>query len=160
MTSVATVYQETYQPGGGRGHWPVESHVVAVTGPGDLRKVAVSTTEIRLKPGESAAIDIEIDRADGFDKNVTLEATYSHLNTIYGSSLSEGVTVDSKVSNTLLTSGATKGKIVLKAESNALPVEKQQIVVMANVSLNFVMKATYASQPLLLSIEPGKLQSQ
>ena len=160
LTSVATVYQETYQPGGGRGHWPVESHIVAVTGPSDLRKVAVSTTEIRLKPGESAVIDIEIDRADGFDKNVILEATNSHLNTIFGSSLPEGVTVDAKASNTLLTSGATKGKIVLKAESNALPVEKQQIVVMANVSLNFVMKATYASQPILLSIESGKLHSQ
>ncbi|HUP76943.1 MAG TPA: hypothetical protein VM260_00180, partial [Pirellula sp.] len=160
LTSVATVYQETYQPGGGRGHWPVESHVVAVTGPSDLRKVAVSTTEIRLKPGESKSIDIDIDRAEGFDKNVTLEATYSHLNTIFGSSLPEGVTVDAKASNTLLTSGATKGKIVLKAESNALPVEKQQIVVMANVSLNFVMKATYASKPILISIESGKLQSQ
>ena len=159
LTSVATVYQETYQPGGGRGHWPVESHVVAVTGPSDLRKVEVSTTEIRLKPGESATIDIDIDRAEGFDKNVTLEATYSHLNTIFGSSLPEGVTVDAKASNTLLTSGATKGKIVLKAESNALPVEKQQIVVMANISLNFVMKATYASKPILLSIESGTLKS-
>ena len=158
-SAVATVYQETYQPGGGRGHWPVESHVVSVTAPSDLRNVVVSATEITLKPGGSATLDIEIERAEGFDKNVTLEVTYTHLNTIFGNSLPEGVSVDSKASNTLLTNGATKGKIVLKAETNALPVEKQQIVVMANVSLNFVMKATYASRPILISIESGSLQS-
>ena len=157
-TAIATVYQETYQPGGGRGHWPVESHVVSVTAPSDLRKVVVSTTEITLKPGESSTIDIEIDRAEGFDKNVTLEVTYTHLNTIFGSSLPEGVSVDTKASNTLLTNGATKGTIVLKVEPKALPVEKQQIVVMANVSLNFVMKATYASKPILISIESGSSQ--
>ena len=157
-TAIATVYQETYQPGGGRGHWPVESHVVSVTSPSDLRSVMVSTTEISLKPGESSTIDIEIDRAEGFDKNVTLEVTYTHLNTIFGSSLPEGVLVDTKASNTLLTNGATQGKIVLKAEPNALPVQKQQIVVMANVSLNFVMKATYASKPILISVESGNLQ--
>ena len=158
FTAVATVYQETYQPGGGRGHWPVESHVVSVTAPSDLRNVAVSTTEIKLKPGESSTIDIEIDRAAGFDKNVTLEVAYTHLNSIFGSSLPEGVSVDTKASNTLLTNGETKGKIVLKAERNALPVQEQQIVVMANVSLNFVMKATYASMPILISIEPGSSQ--
>ena len=157
-TTIATVYQETYQPGGGRGHWPVESHVVSVTAPSDLRKVVVSTTEITLKPGQSSTIDIEIDRAEGFDKNVTLEVTYTHLNTIFGSSLPEGVSVDTKASNTLLTNGATKGTIVLKVEPKALPVEKQQIVVMANVSLNFVMKATYASKPILISIESGSSQ--
>lgn len=157
-TAIATVYQETYQPGGGRGHWPVETHVVSVTAPSDLRKVVVSTTEITLKPGESSTIDIEIDRAEGFDKNVTLEVTYTHLNTIFGSSLPEGVSVDTKASNTLLTNGATKGTIVLKVEPKALPIEKQQIVVMANVSLNFVMKATYASKPILISIESGSLQ--
>ena len=100
----------------------------------------------------------EIDRAEGFDKNVTLEVTYTHLNTIFGSSLPEGVSVDTKASNTLLTNGATQGAIVLKVEPNALPVEKQQIVVMANVSLNFVMKATYASKPILISIESGSSQ--
>jgi len=156
-TSIATVYQETYQPGGGRGHWPVESHVVAVTAPSDLRSVRVNETSIVLKPGESRTIEIEIDRADGFDKNVTLEATYSHLSTIFGSSLPEGVSVDVTASNTLLTGGATKGKIVLKAASNAPAVQDQQIVMMANVSLNFVMKATYASKPILISIAPSLL---
>jgi hypothetical protein len=152
LTGRALVYQEIYQPGGGRGHWPVESHVVAVTAPSDIRKVIVSSREVTLKPGESQALDVEIQRAEGFDKNVTLEVTYTHLNTIYGSSMPEGVTVDASASSTLLTGGATRGKIVLKAAANAPLVDKQQIVVMANVSLNFVMKATYASQPVFITI--------
>lgn len=152
--AIASVYQEIYQPGGGRGHWPVESHVVAVTAPSDIRKVTVSTDHVQLKPGESATIDVDLERAEGFDKNVTLEATYSHLNTVYGSSLPEGVTVDASASNTLLTGGATKGKVVLKAAANAPAVERQQIVIMANVSLNFVMKATYGSRPVMISVVP------
>lgn len=154
LTATAAVYQEIYQPGGGRGHWPVESHVLAVTAPGDIRGLTVSAREIKLSPGGSATIDVQLERAEGFDKNVTLEATYSHLNTIYGSSLPEGVTIDAPQSNTLLTGGATAGKLVLKAAPTAPPVERQQIVVMANVSLNFVMKATYGSQPIFVSVGP------
>lgn len=153
LSSDACVYQEIYQPGGGRGHWPVASHVISVNAPGDIRKVSVSTIDIQLKAGESQKIEIEIERADGFDKNVTLEATYSHLNTVFGSSLPDGVTINSTASNTLLTGGATRGWIVLNANANAQPVDKQQFAVMANVSLNFVMKATYASQPITLTIK-------
>lgn len=155
--SIATVYQEIYQPGGGRGHWPVSSHVVCVNSPGDLRQVNVSTDRVTLKPGASATIDVDLVRAEGFDKNVTLEMTYSHLSTIYGSSLPEGVTIDSTASNTLLTGGATKGKLVVKAAASALPIENQQVVVMANVSLNFVMKATYASRPITITVAGGEL---
>ncbi len=77
---------------------------------------------------------------------------FKHLSSVYGNSLPEGVTLDAPNSLTLLTSGAAKGSITLKAAANAPPVEKQQIVVMANVSLNFVMKATYASRPVLVSV--------
>ncbi|MGN6544502.1 MAG: PPC domain-containing protein [Aureliella sp.] len=153
LVATASIYQEIYQPGGGRGHWPVDSHTVAVTAPSDIRNVKLSTHEIKLKAGQSATIDVELERAEGFDKNVTLETTYSHLNTIYGNSLPEGVTLDAKASNTLLTGGATKGKIVLKAAANAPAVERQQSVLMANVSLNFVMKATYGSQPIFITVE-------
>ncbi len=153
ITQPAIVYQEIYQPGGGRGHWPVESHVVAVMAPADIEQVKVSTTQIKLQPGKSVAIDVDLTRAPGFGNNVTLEANYSHLNTIFGNSLPEGVTVDSTASNTLLTSGATKGRIVLKAAESAPEVKDQLFAVMANVSINFVMKATYASPPILISVE-------
>ena len=153
LKGVASVYQEIYQPGGGRGHWPVENHVVCVNAPGDLRQVKVSVNSVTLAPGQTATIDVELLRAEGFDKNVTLEMTYSHLNTVFGSSLPEGVTIDATASNTLLTSGATKGKLVLKADAKAPPINNQQVVVMANVSLNFVMKATYASRPISVTIK-------
>lgn len=149
----ATVYQEIYQPGGGRGHWPVDNHALSVCAPGDIRRVSLSSHEIVLKPGSTQRIEVELDRSPGFDKNVTLEATYMHLNSIYGNSLPEGVSVDAAASNTLLTGGATKGHLILKADDNAPEVEKQQIAVMANVSLNFVMKATYASQPVLVTVK-------
>ncbi len=153
ISSSALVYQETYQPGGGRGHWPVDNHALSVGVTSDISKVELSGHEIVLKPGQSTRLEINIERAAGFDKNVLLEVSYMHLNTIYGNSLPEGVTVDTPASNTLLTAGATKGHIVLKCADNAPQVSKQQIVVMANVSINFVMKTTYASRPVFVSVE-------
>ncbi len=150
----ARVYQETYQPGGGRGHWPVDEHVVSVGAPGDIRRVTLNSYELQLKPGESTTIEVEIERTPGFDKNVVLEVTYSHLNTIFGDSLPQGVTVDNAASTTLLTAGATRGKITLKAAPDAQLAQRQQFAVMANISLNFVMKATYASQPVTLTVAP------
>lgn len=150
--AIATAYQETYQPGGGRGHWPVQMQTVSVAAPSDIRAVKLSTYEITLKPGESAKIDVTIQRAEGFDKNVTLDVIYKHLNGVYGDSLPKGVTVDAKNSKTLLTGKTAAGYITLTAAKDAPPVEKQQIAVMANVSLNFVMKATYSSEPVFVTV--------
>ena len=149
----ATVYQETYQPGGGRGHWPVDNHTVSVGNPGDVIQVETDIKDITLKPGESKEIQVRLTRAKGFSKNVLLEVVYKHLNSTYGNPLPAGVSVDASTSKTLLTNGATVGKIVLKADSKAKPVERQTIVIMANVSLNFVMKTTYASAPLTISVK-------
>ncbi|MCA9137293.1 MAG: PPC domain-containing protein [Planctomycetales bacterium] len=149
----ATVYQEIYQPGGGRGHWPVDAHVVSVGTPGDVRKVRLSTYDLTLKPGESRTIDVEIERAEGFDKNVTLEVIYKHLSSVYGDPFPEGITVDASASKLLLTGGATTGKITLKASDKVSVTDKQVFTVMANVSLNFVIKATYASDPVTLTIQ-------
>jgi hypothetical protein len=151
-TADAVVYQETYLPGGGRGHWPVESHVVAVSKPADIRRVTVGETAVRLAPGGSTTLDIEIERAEGFTANVLLEVTYAHLGGVFGNSLPEGVSVDASKSETLLTGGKTKGRIVLQAAANAPEAPEQQFVVMANVSLNFVMKRTYGSQPLSITL--------
>lgn len=151
----ATIYQEIYLPGGGRGHWPVEMHTVSVGGPGDIRAVTVSPSEVTLPPGGTATLDVTIQRAEGFDKNVLLEVQYMHLGSIFGDSLPKGVTVDGANSTTLLTKGGTKGKITLKAAADAKPAERQQFAVMANVSLNFVMKATYASAPLVVTVTPA-----
>jgi hypothetical protein len=153
LSAISQPYQETYQPGGGRGHFPVSSHTVSIGEPNDIRSIELSAYDISLKPGESKQIDVTIQRAEGFDKNVTLDVIYKHLSSVYGDSLPVGVTLDGVNSKTLLSKGATAGHIVLKVADDAPPATKQQIAVMANVSLNFVMKATYASKPLFISVE-------
>jgi hypothetical protein len=86
-------FQETYMPGGGRAHWPVPMHTVAVGKPGDIRAVKLSSYEIALKPGESVKIDVEIERG-GYDKNVTLDLLFQHLSSVFANTLPEGVTID------------------------------------------------------------------
>lgn len=144
--------QEVYFPGGGRGHWHVNTHAVAVTGYGDVRTVQLSDYDITLKAGESKKIAITIDRSPGFDKNVTLDMLFQHLGTIYGNSLPKGVTLDDKDVKSLLSGTDSMGHLTLKCAADAPPSDAQQCVVMANVSLNFVMKATYASKPVRISV--------
>jgi len=152
LAATAIPYQETYQPGGGRGHWPVEMHTVSVGEANDLRSVKLSTSEVTIKPGESKRIEITIERAPGFTKNVQLDMLFRHLSGIFGNTLPSGVTIDSKNSKTLLTVKESKGHITLKAAANAKPIEKRQVSVMANISLNFVMKATYSAAPLYITV--------
>ncbi|MDP7015661.1 MAG: hypothetical protein QGG36_07665 [Pirellulaceae bacterium] len=157
MRERAAPYQETYMPGGGRGHYPVEFHTVSIGEPADLQAVELSAHEVTLRPGESATVDVKLQRAESFkNNNVTLDVQYRHLSGVYGDPLPKGVTLDGGSSKTLLTGDASDGKITLKAAADAEPVDKQMICVMANVSLNFVMKATYSSKPLLITIAPKK----
>ncbi len=153
LTATAVPYQETYQPGGGRGHWPVILHTVGVGEPGDIREVQLSEYDIHLKPGESKKIEVTIQRAEGFKNNVQLDLLYRHLNSVYADPLPPGITIDAKSSKTVLTNGATTGHITLKADAKAKKTEKQVTAVMANISINFVMKATYSSRPLTISVD-------
>ena len=156
LNAVATPYQEYYSPGGGRGHYPVETHTVCIGQPADLLAIKLSDTDIRLKPGESKKIAITLNRAQDVNHNVTLDFIYRHLEQVYANSLPEGVTMESNQSQTLLTGTATEGFITLKADKTAPPVEKQVTVVMANFAINFVMKATYSSPPVFVSVEKGE----
>ncbi len=152
LAVVAQSMQETYMPGGGRNHWPVEMHTVAVGAPSDLRSIKLDLTELSLKPGESAKIGVTIERAEGFDKNVTLDMLFQHLSSKYAITLPKGVTIDGKKSKTLLTGKETAGHLMITAAKDAPAVARQQCSVMANVSLNFVMKATYSSGPVFISV--------
>ncbi len=152
LSAVAKPRQETYLPGGGRGHWLVESHAVCVTAPNDIRGVKLSTYDVSLKPGESKKIDVTIARAEGFTQNVTLDPIFQHLGSVYGNTLPTGVTVDATNSKTLLTGSETQGYVTLVAAKDAKPTDKQLVSMMANISLNFVMKATYSSAPLSVSV--------
>lgn len=154
LAAVAQPLQEIYMPGGGRHHYPVDMHTVSVGDVMDLKSVKISTNALNLKPGGSQKIDVTIERREGFKGNVTLDVLYQHLGSIYGDSLPPGVKIDDKQSQTLLTGEQSQGHITLVAAADAKPVENQQIAIMANVSINFVMKYTYASEPLKVTISP------
>ena len=152
LSATARPLQEIYMPGGGRSHFPVETHTVSVGDPLDLRGVQLSATAISLKPGESKRVDVTLVRAPGFKQNVTLDVVYQHLEQSYADSLPLGVTIDAKASQTLVTGDQSKGFITFRAATDAKPVENQQVAVMAHVSVNFVMKCTYCGEPLLITV--------
>ena len=66
LHAVARPLQETYVPGGGRGHLPVEAHAVAVGVPSDILAVKLSRQELSLAPGGSACVDVVVDLLTGF----------------------------------------------------------------------------------------------
>jgi hypothetical protein len=151
ITRTATPNQEIYLPGGGRGRFDVGLHTVAVTDPSDILKVEVDKTEIRLKPGEEVRLEVTIQRRPDYDKGVSLDVLLRHLGTVYGNPLPPGVTLDEAKSKTLL--GTTsKGHIVLKAAPDAAPIADVPVSVLAHVSVNFVVKVSYSSAPIRLSV--------
>jgi hypothetical protein len=156
LSAVATPYQEYYSPGGGRGHYPVESHIVSVGEPSDILSIKLSDTNIHLKPGESKTIAVTLERNKDANQNVTLDMLYKHLDSVFANSLPEGVTIDANQSKTLLTGTTSEGAITLKAEKTAPPCEQQVGVVMANFAINFVMKSTYASPPVFVTVEKAE----
>jgi hypothetical protein len=151
-TAVARPLQEIYMPGGGRSHFPVEMHTVSVGDALDLRSVKITPTAITLRPGESRKIEVTIERAPGFKGNVTLDAIYRHLGGVFGNSLPPGVTINERAGKSLLNGSQTQGFLTLKAAENAPPIANHQAVIMAHVSINFVMKFTYCGEPLLITI--------
>ncbi len=153
LEATARPLQEIYMPGGGRYHYPADMHTLSIGDPLDLKSVQINSSSVSLKPGESKKVDITIERSPGFKGNVTLDTVYQHLGSIYGGSMPPGVSIDDKASQTLLTGEQTKGHITLKAAADAKPVEKQQVPIMAHVSINFVMKWTYCAEPLFITVE-------
>lgn len=151
LTRLNQPEQEIYSPGGGRTKFNVATHVVAVTNPSDILKVDVSATKISLKPGEEVKIDVAVQRRADYDKGVTLDVALQHLGSVFGNPLPPGVTVVTGKSKTLLGT-ASKGHIVLKAAPNAEPIEDAPISVVANVSINFVVKVAYSSPPIWVSV--------
>ncbi|MGZ0169375.1 MAG: hypothetical protein ACKVHE_07460 [Planctomycetales bacterium] len=154
LEAVASVYQETYQPGGGRGHWPVEAHTVSIGAPQDVRAVKLSNHDITLKPGESKKIEVTIERAEGFEKNVSLDMRFYHLQE-FCNTFPPGVTFDESKSSKLITGKNSTGHVVITAAADAAPVDRQLIPVTANVSLNFVMKTSFSADPLWISVAPA-----
>src|SRR5260370_36174586 len=73
LTRTVMPNQEIYFPGGGRGVFDVRLQSVAVTQPSDIPKVIVQPSEITLKPGGEARIDVTIQRRPDYDKSVSID---------------------------------------------------------------------------------------
>lgn len=153
LTAEATPFQETYNPGGGRNFFEVSTHTVNVGQPADLLAIEVSETDLHLKPGESKTLSVTLKRAENMKHNVLIDMQFTHLERVFASSLPEGVTMNRSAGKTLLTGTDSVGEIVLTVDPMAPAVEKQLCCVMANISINFVMKATYSSPPMFITIE-------
>jgi hypothetical protein len=151
LARTATPNEEIYLPGGGRGRFDVKLHAVAVTDPSDILGVEVSPSAVTLKPGGEVRLDVTVHRRPDYDKGVSLDLMLRHLGTVYGNPLPPGVTIDEGKSKTLLGTGS-KGHIVLKAAPNAAPVENVPVSVLAHVSVNFVVKVSYSSPAIPLSV--------
>jgi hypothetical protein len=149
----ATPNQEIYLPGGGRGRFDVRLQAVAVTDPSDVLKVDVKPQTLTIKPGEEVRLDVTIHRRAGYDKDVNLDVLLSHLGGVHGNPLPPGVTVVDAKSKTALGPGNNQGHITLKAAATAAPIENVPICVLAHVSINFVVKVSYSSAPILMSIK-------
>ncbi len=152
LTRTVTANEEIYFPGGGRGVFEVQLQSIAVTQPSDILKVKVQTAAVTLKPGGEARIDVTIERRPDYDKSVSIDILMQHLGSVFGNPLPPGVTIDESKSKTLLGTG-DQGHIVLKAAANAAPIGNIPISVLAHVSINFVVKVSYSSPPIMLSVK-------
>lgn len=149
----ATPKQEIYMPGGGRGVYPVETLALGVTGPSDVSVEATPKT-LSLSPGGTATIDVTVARHERFSGGVNLAVVLRHLGGVHADPLPPGVSVVESGSKTLLGPKETRGKIVLQAAPGAAPVENVPVCVMGHVSINFVVKTAYASEPIAISVTP------
>jgi len=147
-----TPLEEIYLPGGGRGRFEVNTHVVSVTAPSDV-VLKLSSNHADLKPGGTATIDVDVVRQNGYDKNVILDVYLRHLGSKYGDPLPPGVSLDEAASKTLLSPTETKGKIILKAAPDAPEIQNLPIAVLGQVSINFVVKVSHASEPLFITVK-------
>jgi hypothetical protein len=143
--------QEIYFPGGGRGLFPCNLLTVAVTGPSDILKVKVSQNKVVLKAGQEVKIDVTVERNKEYNKDINLDLLLRHLGQVYGNGLPPGVTLVDGKSKTLLGKGSV-GHIVLKAAPDAALVEDVPVAVLAHVSINFVVKIGYCSEPIWISV--------
>ncbi len=151
LIRTATPNQEIYAPGGGRARFDVTMQTVGVTESLDIEQVEVTPASISLKAGEEVKLSVKLKRRPDFDGPVTLDVKLRHLASTFGDPLPPGVTMEEGKSKTLV-GKASEGHIVLKAAANAAPIENVPVSVLANVSVNFVVKISYSSPAIPLTV--------
>lgn len=145
---------EMEMPGGGRMIWPVETQMVSVCSVFDIAAVRVTPTELTLKPGEKATIEVEIQRRENYKDRLTLDVMLQHLGQVFGTSLPPGVKLVDAGAKTSLDANETKGRVVIEIAPDAKPVERIPLSINANISISFTQKRPYASPPIWLTIKP------
>ena len=150
VTHTAHPLTEIYMPGGGRGQMEVRTQGVAVTEANDI-EVSTASPQITIAPGGTVKIEVTIKRRPDFTKAVTLDLRVNHLGGIFTNPLPPGITSDDGVT---IPEGQNKGTITLKATADAKPIVNYPLAVMANVSINFVMKVWYVAAPVSLTVTP------
>ncbi len=151
----AVAREEIYLPGGGRGLFDIDTAVAAVTSANDIVKVQVEPQEVTLVPGQEVRLKVRIQRRPDFNKGVSLDVLLRHLGKIFGNPLPPGVTLAEDKSKTLIGTG-NEGVIVLRAAADAKPIEHVPISVLANVSVNFMVKMSYSSPVVWLSVRKAR----
>src|SRR5262249_59838522 len=124
--------------------FPGPSQPSPAPGPRDITLTA-SPDHISLAPGGTAKIKVTVQRRSDYAKGVTLALLLRHLGSVYGNPLPPGVTLDDGASKTLLSEKETEGTLVLKASPDAAPVRDLPVGVLGQVSINFVVKVSYAT---------------
>ena len=158
IVRTASPLEEIYLPGGGRGHYPVQTLALAVTDPSDIT-VEVSQREVVLAPGESAALDVTVTRNPRYEQGVNLAVMLEHLGGIHGNPLPPGVKVKESGSKTCSAQKRRRARSSSRPPANAAACEKVPITVMGHVSINFVVKTAYCSGPILVTVRPKGTQA-
>ena len=152
VTHTASPVTEIYIPGGARGQFDVSTAAIGISEPNDI-VVTTSTPSITLAPGGTAKIEVELKRRADYTKPVTIDVRVNHLGSVFTNQLPTGVTVEADA--VTIGEGQTKGVITLRAAADAPPIQNYTLAVMANVSVNFVMKVWYVT-PVTLTVTPKK----
>ncbi len=139
---------EIYMPGGGRGQFEVKTQGVGVTEKNDI-EVIVANPNVTIMPGQTIKVDVEIKRRPDYTKPVTLDLRINHLGGVFTNPLPAGITVDDGAT---IAENQTKGTITLHAAADAKPISNLPLAIMANVSINFVMKVWFAA-PIALTVK-------
>lgn len=129
----------------------MQTSLVGVVEKLDLLNVEASPSELTLKPGAKAELQVTITRNPAYKDPVGLEFTWQYFGSKLGEQLPPGVTLG-KGSAARLSGNTLSGKMTLEAAKDALAVERFPIAVMAGVSVSFSIDTKYASNPVYLSI--------
>jgi hypothetical protein len=152
VTRTAIPLTEIYLPGGGRGVYEVETSAMAVSEQNDI-SVSVANPNITIAPGGTAKIEVTIERRPDYRKPVTLDLRVNHLGGVHTNQLPPGITVEADA--VTIPENQNKGVITIKAAPDAAAIQNWNLAVMANVSVNFVMKVWYVA-PVSLTVTGKK----